>query len=128
MLKSEEMDPRVSLQEQFADDTGEPVTLMISFTMAPEDVEAFKAAWADDAAFDKTQPGFISTQLHQGICGSSMFLEYAVFENAAAVAAISRQPQFGPLREAYPDSVTESILLLRRVAIPNICIGEAKSH
>ncbi len=126
MLKFEEVDPRISLQEQFADDTNEAVILMILFTMNPEDVEAFKAAWAKDAAFDRAQPGFISAQLHQGICGSSTFLDYAVFESVAALAATTRQPEFGPLREAYPDSATARMLLFRRVATPNICVGEAK--
>ncbi len=128
MLKFEEMDSRVDLKEQFADDLDETVILIILFTVDPKDAEAFKVAWAKDAAFFKSQPGYISAQLHQGICGSSMFLDYAVFESVAAFAATTRQPEFGPLRGVYPDSATARLHLFRRVAIPGICVGEAKSH
>jgi len=83
-----------------------------------------KAAYAKDAAFTKAQPGFISAQLHQGIAGSTIFLDYAVFENVTALAEITKQPEFEQLREIYPDSASASLHLLRRVAIPGICLGE----
>jgi hypothetical protein len=54
--------------------------------------------------------------LHQGIEGSRMFLNYAVFEDTAAFAATTRQPEFGPLRAVYPDSATP------------ICIWTRSSH
>ncbi len=128
MLKFKELDSPVSLEDQFKDNLDEPVILMILFTVDPKNVEAFKVAWAKDAAFLKAQPGYISAQLHQGICGSSMFLDYAAFESVAAFAATTRQPEFGPLRGVYPDSATASLHLFRRVAIPGICLGEAKNH
>ncbi len=127
MLKFEEMDSRVGLEEQFEDDLDEAVVLGILFTVDPREAEAFETAWAKDAAFTKAQPGFISAQLHRGICGSSMYLDYAVFESAAALAATTRQPEFGPLRGEYPDSATARLHLFRRVAIPGICVGETKS-
>ena len=34
------------------------------FTLDKEDEQTFLEAWQDDAMFMKTQPGFISTQLH----------------------------------------------------------------
>ena len=123
MLKMEEMDARLSLKAQFADNADEPVILINLFSVDPKDAEAFKVAWAEDAAFFKAQPGYISSQLHQGIHGSSMFLNYAVFERAAAFAATNEQPEFLPLRAVYPDSATAHPHLFRRVAIPGICVG-----
>ncbi len=127
MLKFKEMDSRVGLGEQFADDLDEAVVLGILFTVDPREAEAFEAAWAEDAAFTKAQPGFISAQLHRGIRGSSMYLDYAVFESAAALAATTRRPEFGPLRGEYPDGATAQLHLFRRVAVPGICLGEAVS-
>ena len=124
MLKMREFDERVSFESQLHEGSEGPVVLGIIFTMAPEDVEAYKVAWAKDAAFTKRQPGFISAQLHQGIGGSTTFLDYAVFESVAAFEAMTHQPEFGPLREIYPDSVTASLLLFERLAIPGICLGE----
>lgn len=124
MLKMKELDSPITLEEQLKDDRDQPVVLMILFTVAEDDVEAFKTAWAKDAAFTKAQPGFISAQLHQGIGGSTMFLDCAVFEDVATFAAMTRQPEFGPLRKIYPDGATASLHLFRRVAIHGICLGE----
>ena len=124
MLKHIELDPTRSLAEQFADTSKQPTILINVFDVDPKDHDAFKLAWAEDSAFFKRQPGYISAQLHQGIQGSSMFLNYAVFENTAAFAATTKQPEFGPLRGVYPNSATAHPHLFRRVAIPLICVGE----
>ncbi len=124
MLKHIELDPTCSLEEQFSDASKQTTILINLFDVDPNDEEAFKIAWAKDAAFFKRQTGYISAQLHQGIEGSRMFLNYAVFENTAAFAATTKQPEFGPLRQVYPDSATAHPHLFRRVAIPLICVGE----
>lgn len=127
MLQHEEMDPHVSLEAQFADTIDEAVILINLFTVDPKDADDFKRAWQQDATFFCAQPGCISAQLHQGIEGSHMFLNYAVFENAAAFAATTRQPEFKPLRKVYPDSATAHPHLFRRLHIHGICVGEVKS-
>ena len=124
MLKHVELDPTRKLEEQFSDRSGHPTVLVNTFSVDPKDHAAFKRAWAEDAAFFKRQPGYISAQLHQGIEGSSMFLNYAVFENTAAFAATTRQAEFGPLRATYPDSAIARPHLYRRVHVPLICVGE----
>ena len=126
MLKHVEMDPTFGLQEQYADASGETTILINLFDVDPKDHEDFKKAWQEDAEFFKAQPGYISAQLHQGIGGSRMFLNYAVFENTAAFAATNQQPEFWPLRGVYPDSATAHPHLFRRLAIPGICVGEAE--
>ena len=123
MLKHVEMDRRQKLSDQFADPSDAPVILINLFEVDPADAEHFKRAWAEDAAFFKRQPGYISAQLHHGIGNSSMWLNYAVFENARAFGATTQQPEFGPLRGVYPDSAIAHPNLFRRVAIPGICVG-----
>ncbi len=105
-------------------DLPEAVVLINLFDVDPEDAEDFKLAWAEDAAFFKAQPGYVSAQLHQGLLESHKFLNYAVFENAAAFAATTEQPEFGPLRRVYPDSAVAHPHLFRRLHIPRICVGE----
>lgn len=124
MLKHVELDPTHKLAAQFADASGLPTILVNVFDVDPMDEAAFKKAWAEDAAFFKRQPGYISAQLHQGIGGSRMWLNYAVFENTAAFAATNKQPEFGPLRAVYPDSATAHPHLFRRVHVPLICVGD----
>jgi len=66
------MDDHATYARQLHQDDG-PVVLINQFNLAPGDTERFLQAWADDAAFMKQQPGFISTQLHRGTAGSTTF-------------------------------------------------------
>lgn len=51
-----------------------PVVLVNVFTVAESDIPALLKAWEDDANWMKKQPGYISTQLHRGIAGSTVFM------------------------------------------------------
>ena len=78
-----EMDEHVPLGDQLAAEVG-PVTLINTFKVAPEDADGLLEAWAADAAYLKTKPGFISTQLYRGIAGSGVFVNQAVWESVEA--------------------------------------------
>ena len=82
MAKFDEMDEKVTLSEQLEENVS-PVVLINKFNVKPEDADQFLKAWADDAAYFKSQPGFISAQLHRGIGGSGVFVNYAVWESSA---------------------------------------------
>ena len=45
-----------------------------------EAVDQFLKVETPDAKYLKGQPGFISRQLHRGLAGSSIFINYAVWE------------------------------------------------
>lgn len=121
-VKLTEMDDRVTFLEQLQQDTG-PVVLINKFNVAPEDAERLVQAWADDAAYMKQQPGYISTQLHGGIAGSSTFVNIAVWESARALGAAFRSPEFQARTGRYPDSAVAAPHLFEKVAVPGICIG-----
>ncbi|MBV8381471.1 MAG: antibiotic biosynthesis monooxygenase, partial [Planctomycetaceae bacterium] len=80
MPKLIEMDEAVTLQQQMGKEVG-PVILINKFNVKPEEVDQLLKAWAADAAWMKQQPGFISTQLHRGIGGSCVFVNYAVWDS-----------------------------------------------
>jgi hypothetical protein len=86
-----EMDDRVTFLEQLQQATG-PVMLMNKFNVAPEDVDRLLEAWADDAAFMKQQPGFISTQLHRGIGKSTRLSTSQSGSRPLRLAAHSARP------------------------------------
>jgi hypothetical protein len=75
MARFVEMDEKVTLSEQLEENVS-PVILINKFNVKPEEVDQFLKAWADDAAYFKSRPGFISTQLHRGIGGSGIFVNY----------------------------------------------------
>ena len=66
MVKFDEMDEKVTLDKQLEENVS-PVILINKFNVKPEEADQFLKAWADDAAYFKSQPGFISAQLHRGI-------------------------------------------------------------
>ena len=117
-----QMDPRVTFAEQLGQETG-PVVLVNTFTVAPEDAELLLAVWAEDAAYMKRQPGFISTQMHRGTAGSATFVNVAVWESAAALRAAFFSPEFQAQVARYPESATTSPHLFEQVAVPGICVA-----
>lgn len=120
-VRMEEMDEHVTFGEQLAEDTG-PVVLINRFNVASIETGRFLEAWAEDAAFMKQQPGFISTQLHRGIAGSTTFVNVAVWESAHALARAVRTPGFQAHLARYPDSAVAAPHVFERIAVPGICV------
>ena len=121
-IKLAEMDPRVTFAEQLRQEAG-PVVLVNTFVVAPEDADRLLEVWAEDAAFMKRQPGFISTQLHRGIAGSTTLVNVAVWESAAALRAAFVSPEFQAHVGRYPESATTTPHLFEKVAVPGICVA-----
>lgn len=121
MLKRVEMDQQVTLFDQLAKEVG-PVVLVNTFQVAPEDADALVDAWAEDAAYLKHKPGFISTQLHRGVAGSATFLNTAVWESVEAFRNAFGDPAFQETFGRYPDSTVASPHLFQKVAVPGICV------
>jgi heme-degrading monooxygenase HmoA len=121
MLELQEMDGVVSIRDQLMDESKEPVVLINVFHAAPEQTDALLSAWADDARYLKTQKGFISAQLHRGIAGSGTFMNYAVWESVSSFRAAFANPVFQAKLGAYPDGVTGSPHLFRKLAVNGVC-------
>ncbi len=122
MLQRVEMDERVRLADQLAEEVG-PVTLINTFTVRPEEFDQLMRAWAADAAIMKRQPGFISTQLHRGIGGSSVLVNVAVWESVADFRRAFSNPEFQARLADYPPSTVGSPHLFTKVAVPGICVA-----
>ena len=116
-----EMDRHVSLFEQMEQQVGSVILINI-FTVEPEKADQLQEAWARDAAFMKQQPGFISTQLHRGIGGSSVFVNYAVWESVEYFKRAFSNPEFQSHLQNYPPSAVASPHLVKKVAVPGICV------
>jgi heme-degrading monooxygenase HmoA len=122
MVAFVEMDENVSIQDQLEDTAG-PVVLINKFTVKPDEAEQLVHAWAEDAAWMKRQRGFISTQLHRGVAGSGVFLNYAVWESTAHFRAAFTNPEFQAKLGNYPSSAIASPHLFRKVAVSGICVA-----
>jgi heme-degrading monooxygenase HmoA len=122
MVELVEMDSVVSLADQMRTDGG-PVLLINKFTVAEADAARLLEAWRTDAGHFKAQPGFISTQLHRGIAGSNVFLNYAVWESVAAFRRAFEQSAVRAAIAQYPESAVASPHLFRKLAVPGICVA-----
>jgi quinol monooxygenase YgiN len=122
MPKLIEMDKNVTLFAQMEEQIG-PVILINKLTADPAEVDQLLKAWAADAAFMKQQPGFISTQLHRGIGGSCVFINYAVWESVEEFKRAFSNPEFQSKLKDYPDSAEGSPHLFQKMAVPGICVS-----
>lgn len=121
-MNFEELEPRATIASQLGD-TGGPVILLNVFTLEAKDSEGFLRAWSAESAFFKKQPGYISTQLHQGVGGTTMYVNYAVWESSAAFAAASHNPEFLEIGKQFPASVVALPHLVRKIAVPDFCVA-----
>jgi heme-degrading monooxygenase HmoA len=122
MLQLKPLDQAVPIFRQIQTEQ-RPVVLVNVFTVAEGDIPALLTAWAADASWMKKQPGYISTQLHRGIAGSTVFLNYAIWESVAHFRAAFSHPDFKSALEHYPPSAVASPHLFERLAVPNLCVG-----
>ena len=122
MLQVQPLDPNVPMFQQLNTDLS-PVVLINILHVAEADVPALLKAWENDANWMKQQPGFISTQLHRGIAGSTVLMNYAVWESVAHFRAAFNNPAFKKALESYPSSAVASPHLFTRLNVPNLCVG-----
>jgi len=122
MVQLKPLDENVPIFHQLNADVS-PVVLVNVFTVSESDIPALLKAWEDDANWMKKQPGYISTQLHRGIAGSTVFMNYAVWESVAHFRAAFTHPDFKKALEHYPSSAVASPHLFTRLTVANLCVG-----
>ena len=116
-----EMDELVTFVEQMDEDVG-PVMQINKFNVNPEEVDEFLKAFAATAEVLKRQPGYISAQLHRGIAGSCVFLNYEVWESAEYFKQAVRSSEFQSSIIRLPPSTVMSPHLFKKVAVQGICL------
>lgn len=121
MIQLSEMNEETTLRDQLEEGANGTAVLVNVFQVPEQVVEPFLKAWADDAAWFKQQAGFISAQLHRGIAGSTTFLNYAEWQSAAHFAAAFAHPEFRSKLARYPDGVTTTPHLFRRLEVRGVC-------
>ena len=122
MSQIKPLDDKVPIFRQIDSDMA-PVVLVNIFQVAEPDIPALIKAWQENANWMKQQPGCISTQLHQGIAGSTVLMNYAVWESVAHFRAAFQHPEFRKANEQYPPSTIASPHLFTRLSVPNLCVG-----
>jgi heme-degrading monooxygenase HmoA len=122
VLQLKPLDENVPIFQQMNSEVS-PVVLVNIFHVAASDIPALMKAWEADANWMKMQPGYISTQLHEGIAGSNVLMNYALWESVAHFRAAFTHPEFTDALGRYPSSAVASPHLFTRLAVPNLCVG-----
>jgi heme-degrading monooxygenase HmoA len=122
MLQITPLDPNCPIFQQVNADVA-PAILVNIFHVAADDIPALMNAWEADANWMKQQAGYISTQLHRGIAGSTVFMNYAVWESVAHFRAAFDHPDFQNALARHPASAVASPHLFTRFTVPNLCVG-----
>jgi heme-degrading monooxygenase HmoA len=117
-----EIDPRFTFIGQLQSTEG-PIVMLNIFRIDQEDIDAFERHWAHTAAFMKQQDGFISQQLHRGLDGAAVYMNYGVWEYAGALRSVFQSDAFQALRGGYPKSAKATPFLFKAKAVDGICIG-----
>ena len=123
MLEFKEMNEHVGIGQQLQSNDDGSVVLIKVFTVDPADEAALIAAWSHDAEFMKAQPGYISTQLHKGVGGSSKFLNYAIWENVESFRNAFSNPEFQNRISTYPASAVASPHLFKKLTVSGFCVA-----
>jgi quinol monooxygenase YgiN len=103
-----ETDEQVTLVEQMNEDTDRPEILVNKFNVNPDEVDMFLMDWEKDATYFRSQPGCISAQLHQGIGGIGVFVNYAVWESTSLYKKAPSNIDIQDLLSSYPPSTVAS--------------------
>jgi heme-degrading monooxygenase HmoA len=122
MLQLRPLDNNVPIFQQLGAEAS-PVVLINLFEVDEADIPGLLKAWENDANWMKRQPGYISTQLHRGIGGSTVFMNYAVWESVAHFRTAFNHPDFKGSLEQYPSSAIASPHLFTRLSVANLCVG-----
>lgn len=116
-MKLIEADSNVKFIDQVNAAGNEPLVFSMTFkNVAPEDADQLIKAWNADAAFQRTQPGFVSTQLQRGTEGSGIFIDYAWWESGDAFRKCFFDPSFNERLKMYPENGTISPQLYHPVS------------
>lgn len=94
-----------------------------TFHVAPSEVKALLDAWTADAAYMQDQPGYVSTQLHRGIGGSTTFVNIAQWRSVEDLRNAVSKPEFVARMGEYPASASASPHVFEKVAVEGICGG-----
>lgn len=113
----------VAFNKQLATAHQGPVVLFNLFVVPSERREAFMQYWLEDATYMKAQYGIISTQLHQGIAGSNIYINIAQWESAESLSRAIYSEKFQTALERCPEGVITYPLLLQKEGVPGICLA-----
>ncbi|MFI8442133.1 antibiotic biosynthesis monooxygenase family protein [Streptomyces rochei] len=124
MIETKDLDSSAPFLAQLqGPDDGQPVTLVNTF-LAPEGrTEKVIDVWRQDSLIMKTQPGFVSAQLYQGLGDSRLLTNVAVWESLSQLRDAFLTAEFQSTLTLYPDGSISHPVVMRTLAVPGVCVA-----
>jgi quinol monooxygenase YgiN len=128
MSSYEDVDLAMSFEDQIGSDHKGSVIMVSTYSFeSRDDLDGFIAIWSEMADFMRAQPGFVSAQVHRGIGGANVLMNYATWESLEAYrtanAAEHSRAGADELRSRMPENRVIRPVLLERISIPNLCVA-----
>lgn len=123
MLTIKEMDDKVPFFGQLSQAL-KPVTLVIQFNVPAKDEQQFLKAWKNHGLCMRNFAGYLGEQLHKGIGGSDVYINYSTWESVEQFAVAFGSQDSQVCVGAYPDDVTLAGQLLEKIAVEGVCKGQ----
>lgn len=114
------IDPENSFLSQLEHNVG-PIVLMDTLVVPNGQHAEVLAIWEKDSHLMKSQPGFLSAQLHKGIENSNIILNIATWESTEALRTAYKQDVFQKTLDEYPQGTIIYQHIVQKVAVRNIC-------
>ncbi len=122
MPNFKELNDKVTLEDQMQTNEDGSIVLINVFTVDSGDEDVLVERWSHDAEFLKAQPGYISTQLHKAIGGSTTYVNYAIWESVESFRNAFTKPEFQERVASYPKSASISPHLFKKIAVKGHCV------
>ena len=106
-VRTVNLDERATCRQQLEHNAG-PVVLMSTFLVVPDQVDNFLEGFKKQFAIMRRQPGLISERLHRRIAGSSLFMNYIVWETVDDFKRGYELPEFQAQLKQYPPGTVVS--------------------
>ncbi len=118
-----EMDGNIPFFSQLSQ-TAKPVTMAIQFNVPAKHEQQFLEAWKNHWLCMRYFTGYLGEQLHKGIGGSDVFINYSTWESVEQFAVAFGSQDSQAWVAAYPDDVTLAGQLLEKIAVEGVCKGQ----
>src|SRR3546814_11611405 len=107
-MQFENTDPNVSLEIQVGSGHAGPVVMVGTYTTSPDKMDALLESWTVLAHIMRAQPGLLFCQLHRGIGGARVLMNYAVWESLSAFRSEFADTEFWEAAKNMPEGVVAS--------------------
>ncbi|MEU4595860.1 antibiotic biosynthesis monooxygenase family protein [Nocardia sp. NPDC023988] len=117
-----ELCPESTFESQLEATDG-PFTLLDIVVVPEGGVDTAVAAWRETTQFMRQRTGLLRADLYRGTRGSTVLINLAVWESAAALLEAVQDPGFAEVTSGYPAGCRCTRQAMAPVAVAGICVS-----